>query len=240
MSGCCGPATPNNTGPNDPNPNIPSRRDAAGYSAMFGQRFSTYVARRFEQKGLTPTERRMVDFAEEALGGSLAGASVLEVGGGVGEIQVDMLARGAAHATNLELSDAYEADAARLLAAAGLTGRTDRRLGVDLAETPDAVGPADVVVLHRVVCCYPDYERLLGAAAGKARRALVFSYPPRNVFTRWWVAMGNMFLALGGRSFRAFVHPPAAMVEAVRRAGLEPVLQRRDWAWCIVGAVRAS
>jgi hypothetical protein len=23
------------------------------------------------------------------------------------------------------------------------------------------VEPADVVMLHRVVCCYPDYERLL-------------------------------------------------------------------------------
>jgi hypothetical protein len=46
------------------------------------------------------------------------------------------------------------------------------------------VAPADLVILHRVVCCYPDYERLLTAAADHARRALVFSYPPRNPLSR--------------------------------------------------------
>jgi hypothetical protein len=51
-------------------------------------------------------------------------------------------------------------------------------------EDPEAVEPADMVVLHRVVCGYPDYERLLGAAADHARRALVFSYPPRNAPSR--------------------------------------------------------
>jgi magnesium-protoporphyrin O-methyltransferase len=207
---------------------------------MFSPRFSRYVSRRYERAGLTRIERRMVDFAEAALGGSLAGASILEVGGGVGEIQLDMLSRGAVRATNLELSDSFEPDAERLIAAAGMAGRVDRRLGVDLAQTPDAVGPADVVVLHRVVCCYPDYERLLGAAAGHARRALVFSHPPRNVLTRWWIAMGNAMLSLTSSSFRAFVHPPAAMVEVVRRHGLEPVYERKDWAWCIVGAVRPA
>jgi hypothetical protein len=44
----------------------------------------------------------------------------------------------------------------------------------DLAADPGAVEPADLVVLHRVVCCYPDYERLLGAAADHARRGLVW------------------------------------------------------------------
>ena len=70
---------------------------------------------------------------------------------------------------------------ARLLREAGIDpARVDRRLH-DIAEDPSGVEPADVVVLHRVVCCYPDYERLLGAAAERARRLLVFSHPPRNL-----------------------------------------------------------
>ena len=50
--------------------------------------------------------------------------------------------------------------------------------------TVTGASTADVVVLHRVVCCYPDYERLLGAAADHSRRLLVFSHPPRNVASR--------------------------------------------------------
>ncbi len=89
---------------------------------------------------------------------------MLEVGGGVGEIQIELLKRGAARTVNLELSSAYDAEAERLLREAGLEERAERRLH-DIAVEPDGVEPADVVVLRRVVCCYPDYERLLGAAA---------------------------------------------------------------------------
>jgi len=118
----------------------------------------------------------MVEFLEQR---GIEGATVLEIGGGVGEIQVELLKRGAARATNLELSPAYEEEANRLLRELALEDRAERRLH-DIAAEPDGVEAADIVVLHRVVCCYPDYERLLGAAEKRTRRLLVFSYPPRN------------------------------------------------------------
>jgi hypothetical protein len=49
------------------------------------------------------------------------GATVLEVGGGVGEIQIELLQAGAAQAQNLELSPAYEHEA-RSLAGQGSKG----------------------------------------------------------------------------------------------------------------------
>ena len=55
-----------------------------------------------------------------------------------------------------------------------MTDRVTRRF-TDIATSPEEVEPADVVVLHRVVCCYPDYERLLSAAASHAKRLLVYS-----------------------------------------------------------------
>jgi magnesium-protoporphyrin O-methyltransferase len=41
----------------------------------------------------------------------IVGATVLEVGGGVGEIQIESLRRGAARAVNLEPSSAHQAEA---------------------------------------------------------------------------------------------------------------------------------
>src|SRR5215210_5878891 len=135
--------------------------DPRGCDRFFGTRFARRVARRYRKRGLGGTERRMVEFLERE---GLEGATVLEVGGGVGELHVELLKRGADRAVNLELSPAYDGEARRLLAEAGLEGRVERRIH-DIAVAPDEVEPADVVVLHRVVCCYPDYERLLGAAA---------------------------------------------------------------------------
>jgi Methyltransferase domain len=148
----------------------------------------------------------MVEFLELR---GIQGATVLEVGGGVGEIQIELLKRGAARAVNLELSAAYEQEAKSLLREAGLEERAERRLH-DIAVDPKGVEAADVVVLHRVVCCYPDYERLLGAAAQHARRLLVFSYPPRNAGSRLFIATQNLVFGLLRREFRTFAHPPTA------------------------------
>jgi magnesium-protoporphyrin O-methyltransferase len=209
--------------------------DAGRYDAVFGATFARDVARRYRRRGLTGTERRIVDFVTST---GIVDASVLEVGGGVGEIQLELLSRGASRSVNLELSSAYEKEAAELIARAGVSGRVTRILGVDLAREPEAVERADVVILHRVVCCYPDYEALLAAAAGRALRSVVFSYPPRSWLTRWGVAFENLMFRLSRRSYRGFVHPPGAMAEVVRRSGLEPTFRSRGFAWSVIGATR--
>lgn len=205
-----------------------------GYDWMFNDRFAGRMARRYRKKGLTKTAQRMVDVIAAH---GLDGASVLEVGGGVGEIQVELLKRGAARATNLELSEAYEAQAQQLLSDADLTDRVQRRI-VDIATAPDEVDPADVVVLHRVVCCYPDYVKLLGAVADHALGTVVFSHPPRNALARLVVGMQNIFFRLRGSEFRVFAHPPQAMRDVLVDHGLRTAAGRKGLAWQVSAAQR--
>ena len=113
-----------------------------------------------------------------------------------------------------------------------------RRRIVDVAEAPEAVEQADLVVLHRVVCCYPDYTRLLGAATGRARRRLAFSHPPRNLVSRTFVAIENSTFALTRKQFRAFVHPPQAMLDVVVAGGLTLVFAHRGRMWHVEGLAR--
>jgi 2-polyprenyl-3-methyl-5-hydroxy-6-metoxy-1,4-benzoquinol methylase len=209
--------------------------DPDGYDEVFGPRFARRQARRYRRRGLDAAAQRMVDFLTA---NGIAGATVLEIGGGVGEIQLELLRRGAARATNLELVDTYDVPAAELAAEAGITGRLTRRR-LDIAAAPDEVEPADVVVLHRVVCCYPDYSRLLGTAADHARRLLVFSHPPRNLVSRAIVGAQNAVCRLTGRSYRAFTHPPAAMIQVLSRHGFRVNYRHRASVWQVVGAERA-
>jgi magnesium-protoporphyrin O-methyltransferase len=201
---------------------------------MFDDRFARRMANRYRKRGLGKTARRMVELVAA---GGLGGATVLEVGGGVGEIHIELLKRGAARGTNLELSEAYEGPARQLLADAGLTDRVERRI-VDIATAPDAVEPADVVVLHRVVCCYRDYAKLLGAVADHARRQVVLSYPPRNLLSRGIVATQNLFFRLRGSEFRVFTHPPRAMLDVLDAHGLRTTTVRRTFTWQVAVAAR--
>jgi 2-polyprenyl-3-methyl-5-hydroxy-6-metoxy-1,4-benzoquinol methylase len=213
MAGCC-----------------PSR----DYHRFFNQRFARRLANRYRKHGLDKTAQKMVEFLREL---GIEGATVLEIGGGVGEIEIELLKAGAARAQNLELSPAYEHQAHQLAGQAGVQGRLDWRIH-DLAEDPGAVAPADLVVLHRVVCCYPDYERLLAAAADHARRALVFSYPPRNVLSRAFYVVFNLMMRLTQSNFRGFAHPPGAMLGVLEDRGLRRTLQRRSRIWQVAGLQR--
>ncbi|MFL6129223.1 MAG: class I SAM-dependent methyltransferase [Mycobacteriales bacterium] len=205
-----------------------------GCDRMFNDRFARRNANRYRKRGLDKTAGRMVDLIARH---GVEGATVLEIGGGVGDIQVELLKRGAAHATNLELSPAYESEARRLLVDAGLTDRVERRI-VDIAATPDEVEPADVVVLHRVVCCYPDYARLLGAVAEHARRQVVFSHLARTPWSRAVIGIQNLFFRLRGSEFRVFAHPPAAMLGVLSDHGLRPATVTSAPVWQVAAAER--
>jgi predicted nicotinamide N-methyase len=197
----------------------------SGYEELFSERQARRDARRYRRKGLDRAARWIVETVRAQ---GVEGATVLEPGGGIGAIQVELLKAGAARSLVVELSPGYETVAAELAREAGVAERMERRLA-DFALAGD--GEADVVVLHRVVCCYPDYERLLAAAAERARRLLVFTYPRRALATRLLLALFNAWMALRGRRFRAFAHPPEAMLAVARGKGFRPIAQRRALVW---------
>jgi 2-polyprenyl-3-methyl-5-hydroxy-6-metoxy-1,4-benzoquinol methylase len=208
--------------------------DPRGCDRFFGARFAHHAAQRYRKRGLDGPSRQIVAFLDSR---GLDGATVLEIGGGVGEIQLELLRRGVARAVNLELSPGYDEEAARLAREAGVEERLERRLH-DIAADPGAVEPADVVVLHRVVCCYPDYERLLGAAADHALRLLVFSHPPRNAVSRAFVGVQNLGLKAMRREFRTFAHAPGAMLAVLERHGLRHTFTHRGLPWHVAGLER--
>ncbi len=200
--------------------------DPHGYDDVFDVAFARRLAKRYRRNGLDRTAGRMVEALTDR---GVDGATVLEIGGGIGDIQIELLKHGAARTVNVELSSAYEADAAELVRAAGLADRAHRRV-VNIAATPDVVDSADLVVMHRVVCCYPDYALLLAAAADHARRLLVFSYPPGNIVARLLVGMENLARRIRRRQFRSFVHDPSRMFAVLHDHGLHTsVLHRGAW-----------
>ena len=197
------------------------------------QFFKPHVARRsletYRRKGLDAQERQMVASLSAE---PLDGARVLEIGGGIGRIQAELLGIGAEQGEIVELVPAYEPYAHELAQERGLDGRTSFHV-VDILDEPDAVEPADIVVLNRVVCCSPDGVALAAAAGRLARRTLVLSFP-RDVF---WVRAGirllNAGLWLSRSSFRVYVHRPAALLAAAEDEGVH--LREGDrgvfWQW---------
>ena len=199
---------------------------APRYRKVFSKRLARRDARRYRRKGLDKTARLIVDRLAER---GVSDASLLEVGGGVGAIEIELLKAGAREATVVELSEEYDGEAAELLAENGLQNRVSRRHG-DFVELEGKVDPADVVIMHRVVCCYPDPESLVGAAAEHAQRLLALSFPRDN----WWVRVGwyavDAWFRLVYR-FESFVHPHERILGAAARMGFTPVHEHSGPIW---------
>ena len=212
MAGCCNPID---------------------YRRLFSRKYASRDARRYRRRGLGTTSRALVDLA-----GDVEGATVLDVGGGIGAIDLELLAAGAERATNVELSGGYEEAASALLSERGLSDRVERRVA-DFVSEGDAVEPHDLVVLHRVVCCYPDVDALMGAAAEHARRRLVLTYPQEHLLMRLGLRVINLWLRVSGCGFRTYVHPVARILGAAEADGLRLVRrERQGFLWESAALVR--
>ena len=162
---------------------------------------------------------------------------MLEVGGGIGAVQIELLKLGAETATSVELTPTYERVAGALLDEAGLRDRVRRKV-TDFVDASADVDAADVVVLNRVLCCYHDMPRLAAAAADHTRKLLVLSYPRRTWWTIASFAVFNWFLALFRRQFHVFVHKPKEILSTAREHGLEPVLNHAGPFWTVAALRR--
>lgn len=184
---------------------------------MFDARTAEGDLEDYLELGLGPLESRMVDELSRVR--AVDGARVLEIGGGIGAIQADLLQKGAASGEVIELVAAYGPYADRLAKQRGYADRTSWRVH-DLLADPDAVEPADVVVMNRVVCCSADGPDLAAAAAALTTRALILSYPRSTRLTRLATAAQRAAYRFIGRQYRAYAWPEERLIRAAASGGL--------------------
>jgi hypothetical protein len=195
------------------------------------ERFNSQLARknlkRYRKKGLLAIERHMVS---SIAADDLAGARILEIGGGIGTIQAELLGAGASEGEVVELVSAYEPFAKQLAQERALEGRTRFRVA-DVLGRPGDVAPATIVVLNRVVCCSPEGVKLTEAAARLAQRILIVSFPRDRFVVRVVTRLINLAQRLMGRSFRVFLHSSAALYSAAQAQGFRLAETGHNIAW---------
>jgi Methyltransferase domain len=208
-----------------------------GVDEVFGERTARHDLERYRRRGPSKPTRRLLEALRRE---GIEHASVLDIGGGVGAIQHELLEDGAGRATSVEASGAYLRASRDEAARRGHGDRITYEAG-DFVAIADRVEPADLVTLDRVICCYPDMEALVGRSAERARRVYGLVYPQ----DRWWVGLGircaNLMMRLSRRSFRSYVHRTGAVDAVARAHGLVPkVTQRAGPVWQVAVYVREA
>jgi len=216
---------------------MPCQCCAIGLTEVFGGRVARREAKRFRKKGLTVRSRRLLDAIESTI--QLDDLTSLEVGAGIGGLTITMLEHGVTKAFIVDAVPAYVFLARELAQEAGVSDSLEIELADYVVRAPD-LAAVDLVVMDRVVCCYPEWPDLLAAAAGQATRVIALSYPRDALWVRFGIALINAVQRLRRQAFRVYVHPPPAMHRLLADRGFEPRVVTRRGVWDIAIAVRRS
>ena len=198
-----------------------------GVARMFDEKMARRQLRHYRRKGPGKGTRELVD---AVAGDGVEGRTFIDIGGGVGAIQHELMERGTAGGTSADASPAYLAAAKEEAEARGFAGRI-RYVEGDFVERANEVGVADLVTLDRVVCCYPDMPALVGAAARLTRRTLGLVIPRGTRFMRGGVAIVNLFQRLRRHPFRVYVHDPGEVEAVLGEYGLQRRYVREGLVW---------
>ena len=195
--------------------------------STFGEDEARSGLRRYQRRGPDAQTRELLRAVRSR---RLRGATLLDIGGGIGAIHHELLEDAAAQATHVDASSAYlhaaECEAAR-------RGHAQRVqfIQADFTDVASGLPQADIVTLDRVVCCYPDVRSLLAAAAGRSRQVLALTYPRETWYARLGITLINWFQALRRDPFRVFVHSITQMDAVLSGSGLRRVSLKRLFFW---------
>lgn len=207
-----------------------------GLNKVFNEDNARGEIKTYFKQGIDKHARAIVDALSTR---GVEAASLLEVGGGIGGLHLELLKRGAAQATDVDVSSAYLSAAQNVSEKLGLRDKVTYLLA-DFAREADQAPSADVVILHRVVCCYPNMPQLVNVAAQHAQWLLALSFPRAAWYMRLFEKLINFWMWVTRSGFRFYVHPPEAIRATAQAAGLIPIHQKSSWPWQIVIFERAT
>jgi 2-polyprenyl-3-methyl-5-hydroxy-6-metoxy-1,4-benzoquinol methylase len=193
----------------------------------FGQVAASREAKSYRRSGPSRTTRWLLEGLTDE---PVDGLTVLDIGAGVGAVHLALLKSGAASAVDVDGSPAFVGVAREEASRQGVADRVEYAIG-DFVELAPSIDPADLVVLDRVVCCYPDMRALVGLSVAHARRRYGLVYPRDPRWIRASSRLLNVFMRLTRQRTRSWVHRTAEVDAIVRAAGFRPRFERSGLFW---------
>jgi magnesium-protoporphyrin O-methyltransferase len=207
-------------------------RSAGKFFSFFARRYR----KRFKQKGFEPSQKQLMAGLEQV---GYQQARVLEIGCGVGYLHQTLLQQGADIAVGIDLAPKMLSEAKDWADEKGLGDRVDYIEG-DFMTLDERIDYADICLLDKVVCCYPDAQGLVQKSLAKTSRVYGLTYP-RN---RWFIRLATETMAcllwLIRSDFRSYVHDPVQIERWISSHGFEKRFEDQTTMWLSQVYIRVS
>lgn len=197
-----------------------------GTNKFFSKHARRY-ARRFRRKGLDAAQKQIVRGISRI---GVQAKTVLEVGCGVGGLHLTLLTQGASSATGIDMAEGMLTEAKKLALELGVSGKVTYIAG-DFVGLNGAIPAAHIVVLDKVVCCYPDPLALIRKSAAKSTETYAISYPRASWIARAAFQMSGWLGEILRWSFHPYYHEPYVIEQAIAEAGFVELFSATTVIW---------
>ena len=202
-----------------------SCKHCCGANQQFNLKSAKNDLKRYLKKGPRKPTKLVIEALKTI---DLKGLSLLDVGGGIGPIPLELIPHGLTEVTNVDASEGYMHIAKAEAEKRNYNDMITSHLG-DFTDIQEQIQKHDIVTLDKVICCYPYMDDLLKASLSKAKKYYALVYPQANVLSKLGVKILNLILKLKGNSFRTFIHSPILVESTIANAGFKKIYSNKTF-----------
>ena len=200
-----------------------------GSESVFDQKEAKKYLKTYRKKGPNKFTTKLLESLYQQ---ELNGLSLLDIGGGIGVLQHELLQKGINKTTDVDASSASIAAAKEIMTENGKQNNMEF-IYSDFNDCHQDVAQHDIVTLSRVVCCYPDAVGLLNNSTVKAKQYYGLVYPMGGFIADVVQTFMNFGLYLKRNPFRVFNHSEALMNDTICNNGFERIYYGSAFPWRI-------
>ncbi len=193
----------------------------------FFSRSAAFYEKKFKLSGPDHVQRLILEGLRAA---GTSDKTILDVGCGIGTLHLTLLQEGSRSAIGVEISEGMIEHARTLSRDLHVSEKTTYVRG-DFVDVAESVPASELVLLDKVVCCYPDPERLIAASTAKCTFLYAVSYPRDSFLGRAAMTIPAFFTRLFRWAFHPYYHSPAFLQTAITRRGFVEVFSATTLIW---------
>lgn len=184
--------------------------------------------KRFARRGLEAPQKSLYQALVDK---GIQHSSILEVGCGVGQFHMALLEGGAQSAVGIDLAEAMIREAKIWAEERQLDHRTEYYVGDFMSMSE--IESQSIVLMDKVICCYPDGEGMVKRGLEKSQDRLALIYPRDKWYNRAGIAFGKLIMKMIRADFQPYFHAPTQVAQWADQMGFKPVYEKKHFIWLV-------
>ena len=202
-------------------------KHCCGADQFFDMKGAQKQLKIFKKKGAGKSTKRLLKILHLQ---DIQGKTLLDIGGGIGAIQWSFLENGGKNTLGVDASRGYIKVAETYAVENDFIEKSQFLFG-DFVDKSEEIPSHDFVTLDKVVCCYPDYQSLIGKSIGKCNKIIALTYPLGGPISKITAMFENIYFYFKKNPFHIYIHSPREIERFIISKGFAPVQKKISFPW---------